>query len=115
MSFVCFARFNIFLLNIHVREREELDTSPLSFEFSKSFFTNLRCFGAFVVCFLGVKHFLGLKDRITINIICHTTKFFSALVSLVCFHITAARIKIVILALNICSRLRNQILESMLS
>ena len=116
MSFLSFCKVQHFFVKIHVWEREELDTSPLYFEFSKySFFRNLRCFGAFVVCFLEVKHFLGLKDRITINIICYTTKFFSALVSLVCFHITAARINIVNLALNICSRLRNQILESMLS
>ena len=111
-----FLQGSTFFVKIHVWEREELDASPLFFEFSKySFFTNLRCFGAFVVCFLEVKQFLDLKDRITINIICYTIKFFSALVSLVCFHITAARINIVILALNICSRLRNQILESMLS
>ena len=109
-------RFNIFLLKFmcgSVRNQTLL-LFPLNFEVY-IFFTNLRCFGAFVVCFLEVKHFLGLKDRVTINIICYTTKFFSALVSLACFHITAARINIVILALNICSRFRNQILESMLS
>ena len=99
MSLLCFCKVQYFFVKIHVWEREELDTSPLSFEFSQYLFFNLRCFGAFVVCFL------------TINIVCYTTKFFSALVSLACFHITAARINIVILALNICSRFRNQILE----
>ena len=111
MSFLCFCKVQHFFVKIHVWEREELDTSPLSVFFS----TNLRCFEAFVVCFLEAKHILGLKDRITINIICYTTKFFSALVSLACFHINAARINIVILALHICSRFRNQILESVLS
>ena len=111
MSLLCFCKVQFFFVKIHVWEREELDTSPLSFEFSQYLFFNLRCFGAFVVCFLEVKHLLGLKDRIKINIVCYTTKFFSALVSLACFHITAARINIVILALNICSRFRNQILE----
>ena len=112
--FFVFARFNIFLSKFmcgSVRNQTLL-LFPLNFR-SICFF-NLRCFGAFVV-FLEVKHILGLKDHITINIVCYTTKFFSALVSLACFHITAARINIVILALNICSRFRNQILESMLS
>ena len=92
MSLLCFCKVQYFFVKIHVWEREELDTSPLSFEFSQY-----------------------LKDRIKINIVCYTTKFFSALVSLVCFHINAARINIVILALHICSRFRNQILESVLS
>ena len=60
MSFLCFCKVQHFFVKIHVWEREELDTSPLSVFFS----TNLRCFEAFVVCFLEAKHILGLKDRI---------------------------------------------------
>ena len=38
-----FLQGSIFFVKIHVWEREELDTSPLFFEFSKySFLTNLR-------------------------------------------------------------------------
>ena len=107
-------RFNIFLLKFmcgSVRNQTLL-LFPLNFR-SIVFYKFEVLWG--VCCFLEVKHLLGLKDRITINIICYTTKFFSALVSLACFHITAARINFVILALNICARFRNQILESMLS
>jgi hypothetical protein len=61
MSFVCFARFNIFLLNIHVREREELDTSPLSFEFSKSFFYKFEVLWGICCVFSWGKTLFGFK------------------------------------------------------
>ena len=49
---------------------------------TRHFSSFLWIFEVFFSYKFEVKHFLGLKDRITINIICYTTKFFSALVSL---------------------------------